>query len=162
MNWTKQNLPLRTVGHSLSRTRRRSAVLATYLGYIAMVGVWSIASFYQAVGLFIVVSLLAVITLSGFGLLVTSWVWSAANASEADLDERQQRVRDRAYLYSYQAFAGIVTGAGFYTAVAWDNGWWLPSTWNQVQAVMWGILLLALTLPAAVVAWTEPDLADDR
>ncbi|MBC8159585.1 MAG: hypothetical protein H7Z42_00075 [Roseiflexaceae bacterium] len=162
MNWTKQNLPARTVGPSLTRLRRRIAVLATYLGYSAMVGVWYMASFYQSAGLFILVIMLAIVTLSGFGLLVTSWVWHAANAPESNLDERQQRVRDRAYLHSYQAFAGVITLAGFYAALAWDNGWWLPTTWNQVQAVMWGVLLLALTLPAAVVAWTESDLSDDR
>lgn len=161
MNWTKRNFAGRTIGHSLTRLRRRSAVVATYLGYLAMVSVWYLASAYQSVGLFILVSLLGLLMLSGLGVLVTSWVWNAANAPDPNLDERQRRVRDRAYLHSYQAFAGSVTAMGFYAAIAWDNGWWLPATWNQVQAVMWGVLLLALTLPAAIVAWTEPDLADE-
>ena len=161
MNWTKRNAAGRPVGSALTQTQRRMAVLATYLGYLAMIGVWSVASTYRSVGLFIVVSVLGIVMLSGFGVLVTSWVWYAANAPDPALDERQQRVRDRAYLHSYQTFAGLVTLAGFYAAFAWDTGWWLPATWNQVQAVMWGVLLLALTLPAAVVAWTERDMSDD-
>ncbi len=162
MNWTKWNAAARPGGSARTRTHRRIAVLATYLGYLAMIGVWFVASSYRSVGLFIVVSVLGIVMLSGLGVLLTSWIWSAANAPDPELDERQQRVRDRAYLHSYQTFAGLVTLAGFYAAVAWDNGWWLPATWNHVQAVMWGVLLLALTLPAAVVAWREPDMPDDQ
>lgn len=45
-----------------------------------------------------------------------------------------------------------------YAAVVADSGFgWLPRTWNEVQAVMWGVILLTWTLPTAVVAWTEPD-----
>ena len=122
---------------------------------------WSVAAEARSAGLFLLVSIFAIIMLSGIVVLVTSWVWSAANAPDPELDERQLRVRDRAYLHSYQAFAGLITAAGCYAGVAWDQGWWLPNTWNQVQAVVWGVLVLALTLPASVVAWTARDLADE-
>ncbi len=161
MNSAKTN-PLDEVSRQpLSRLRRRAAVLAAYLGYLSMISVWYVASARESAGLFILVSVLAVVMLAGLVLLFTSWVWYAANSPDPSLDERQQRVRDRAYLHSYQLFAGAVTLAGLYAGIAWDNGWWLPSTWNQVQAAMWGLLLLAMTLPAAVVAWTEPEPSDD-
>ncbi len=150
---------------SLGRGWRRGVVLTTYGGYLACVGVWALArglasawSFW----VFLLVIPLALVTLAGLSVLVTSWIWDAANQPDAVLDERQQRVRDRAYLHSYQGLAAVFTLAAVYGAIAWDSqaklGLWLPSTWNQVQAVLWGVLLLCITLPAAVVAWTAPDL----
>ena len=47
-----------------------------------------------------------------------------------------------------------------YAMIGLDNGWWLPRTFNELQAVFWGALLLASTLPSAILAWTEPDLRE--
>ena len=95
--------------------------------------------------------------LYGLMTLFTSWVWHAANNPDHDLDERQQRVRDRAYLYGYRGLGSAVVVVSVYAGIAFDNAWWLPTTWNQVQAVVWGVLLLAVTLPTAILAWIEPD-----
>lgn len=151
----KSSPPL--VGLSHTRQRRRAAVVATYLGYLAMSGAWYVASAQRSAGLFVLVLVLGVVMLTGLAVLLTSWVWYAANETTAKLDERQQQVRDRAYLHSYRLFAGIVTLVAVYGGLAWDTGLWLPQTWNQVQAVVWGVLLAAMTLPSAVVAWTAPD-----
>ena len=100
--------------------------------------------------------------LAGMSGLLAPRIWRAANEPDDALDEREQRVRDRAYLRSYQALAALVVLGGVYAALAWDTrarwGLWLPQTWNEVQAVFCGLLLLAMTLPAAVIGWTEPDL----
>lgn len=143
---------------SLTRTRRRLAVLASYAGYVVLMLVWYAAAARHSLALYVLVALLALVMLSGFVVLLTSWVWHAANEPDASLDERQQRIRDRAYLQSYRGLAGLLALVAVYAGIAWDTGWWLPQTENQVQAVVWAVLLITMTLPAAVVAWTEPDL----
>ena len=145
-------------GRSLTLGQRRVSVLAAYLGYLGMVTVWYLSSRMGSARLFFLVIPFGLFMLAGLAVLFTSWVWHAANEPDAALDERQQRVRDRAYLYSYRGIAGVAVLATVYGGLAWDNGLWLPNTWNQVQAVVWGILLLAMTLPSAVIAWTEPEL----
>lgn len=146
---------------SLMQRWRRGAVVATYGGYLTMVSVWYVASRWASAGLFLLVIAIALLMLLGLALLLTSWVWHAANEPDAQLDERQLQVRNRAYLHSYQGVATVLVLCAFYGALAWDNGWWLPQTWNQIQSIMWGVLLLALTLPAAVIAWTQPDVVLD-
>lgn len=157
MNKLTTKVSKSTNGQSLSRQRRRLAVLATYLGYPLMTGLWYFAAETRSAGLFVLVIGLALATLYGLVTLFTSWVWYAANNPDQQLDERQQRVRDRAYLYGYRGLAVVVVLVSVYAGIAFDNGWWLPTTWNQVQAVVWGVLLLALTLPTAILAWIEPD-----
>jgi hypothetical protein len=141
----------------LTRRSRRGAVLAAYGGYLTMTGIWYLARRVDSLALWLLVIPLALVLMTGLAVLLTSSVWHAANEPDPHLDERQQRVRDRAYLQSYRLLASLTSLAVLYGGLAWDNAWWLPSTWNQVQALVWGVLLLTLTLPAAVVAWTEPD-----
>ena len=63
-------------------------------------------------------------------------------------------------MISYQIIAGAFGLAVTYGTMALDFGWWLPSTSDRLQAVLWGIVLLTMTLPSAVVAWIEPDARD--
>ena len=65
-------------------------------------------------------------------------------------------------MISYQIIAGIFGLSVAYGTMALDFGWWLPSTFDRLQAVLWGIVLLTMTLPSAVVAWIEPDAQDMR
>ena len=150
-----------TFGKSMNQLRRRGAVLAAYGGYLGLVVAWYLARRLDSMPLFMLVLPLSIVLLVGLAVLFTSWVWHAANQPDPELDERQLRVRDRAYLQSYRVLAGATVVATVYGALAWDNGLWLPGTWNQVQALVWGVLLLTMTLPAAVIAWTEPDLPAD-
>jgi hypothetical protein len=78
------------------------------------------------------------------------------------LDERQARVRDRAYLEAYRWFAGLTlaaaTAALVWFVVASENDViTVDITWAGAMAVFWAFEGLALTLPSIVVALREPD-----
>ncbi len=67
-------------------------------------------------------------------------------------------MRNEAFRASYILLAALCVVGIVYGGIALDNDWlWLPDTWNAVQAVVWGVFLLVMTLPTAVLAWTEPD-----
>jgi hypothetical protein len=148
-----------------SRARRRGAVLAAYLGYAAVVGLFWLRGTFDTpawtLALAPVAGLVAVVGLSTFCF---GRIWVVANAPDADLDERERSVRDRSYRQSYLLVAGAFLLTAVYGAIGYDTGLlWLPRTWNELQAIMGGVLLLTVTLPPAVVAWTEPDPAgEDR
>lgn len=148
-------------GTLASRAARRRAVMAIYLGYPALLLCLALAR-----GLpdprpwwFPILLLpLGIAVLVGLAALLSSWVWQAANQEDSALDERQRRVRDRAYLHAYQGLGALVILTAVYAMFARNLGWWLPTTGLQMQALFWGVFLLCLTLPTAIVAWTEPDL----
>ena len=154
---------------ALTHPWRRAGVVAAYGGYAAFVAVFWLSRQFDGPArhwIFALTIPTALVLLAGFVGLLASWVWIAANSPDAALDERQQRVRDRAYLHGYQALGATIVFGGIYALLAWDTraklGLWLPRTWNETQAVFWGLFLLALTLPTAIIAWTEPDLPADE
>lgn len=82
-----------------------------------------------------------------------------AQAPDHELDERQVRVRDRAYLESYRLFVLFVLLALFGVGVL-PGLVGRPVTFDYmtIQWFIMGVVLLSLTLPSAVVGWQEPDL----
>lgn len=85
-----------------------------------------------------------------------------ADLPEEYLDERQVRVRDRAYLDAYRWFAGL-TLLGATLVLVWfvmvsDNDVaTVTISWGTAMAVFWAFEGLALTLPSIVLALQEPD-----
>ena len=84
-----------------------------------------------------------------------------AQASDEMLDERQRQVRDRAYVDSYRVFVLIT----LFTLIALTLGPTLSTNRSRSPTrsrtgVIVGVVLIALALPSAVVAWHEPDLED--
>jgi hypothetical protein len=68
-------------------------------------------------------------------------------------------VRNNAYRLAYTVVATIVLLFGLFGTVALDGGkMWLPQTYNQASYLLWGAILLTLTLPSAIIAWTEPEI----
>jgi hypothetical protein len=85
-----------------------------------------------------------------------------ADLPEEYLDERQARVRDRAYVESYRWFAGITlaaaTGALIWFVFASENDVvTVDLTWNVAMAIFWTFEGLALSLPSIALALREPD-----
>jgi hypothetical protein len=78
-----------------------------------------------------------------------------ANAPDAALDEREVRVRDRAYLQAHRigTAALFVVGVAVVPLVGLDQ----TISVEVVVDVMLSLAMAILALPAAVVAWTEPD-----
>ncbi len=88
-----------------------------------------------------------------------------SNVHEYRNDERELRERDRAH---YQAYQGL----GLALAVLWLPALWLVSKpqWMshlslQLDQVVYGLIvvcfLLYVTLPQAILLWTEPDMQHD-
>ncbi len=85
-----------------------------------------------------------------------------ADLPEEYLDERQARVRDRAYVEAYRWFAGLTlaaaTAALIWFVVASENDVVsIDLTWGIAMAIFWTFEGLALTLPSIVLALREGD-----
>ena len=146
---------------STGRTRRRIAIVVANGGYLVAALAWSLSG-----GLRTTAVQVAVVTgfAAAFGAL--AWLmrqpsyWTWANAPDAALDEYQIASRNLAYRYGYMAISVIgMLGILAATIVA-DAGErrLAPATG---QLLFWGWLLVTLTLPSAILAWTERPLDAD-
>ena len=85
-----------------------------------------------------------------------------ADLPEEYLDERQARVRDRAYAEPYRWFAGLTlaaaTAALIWFVITSENDLvTVDITWGAAMAIFWTFEGLALTLPSIVLALREGD-----
>jgi hypothetical protein len=78
-------------------------------------------------------------------------------------DERQRAIAEHARAVSYQILAAVVTFFALYLIYApmLLGNVWLPSTEIEQVGLLAGFVLLFSTLPAAVIAWSEPDPVPD-
>ncbi len=78
-------------------------------------------------------------------------------------DERQRAIRQRAQAVSYQILGAVIAVVAVYLIYApmFLKHAWLPSTNVEQVGLLAGFSLLFGTLPAAVVAWSEPDPVPD-
>ena len=146
-----------------SQQRRRAAVICLYLGYL--VGFLSCAlttrgSIPQGLG----VLLMGVSALTaGFGLLgVLQARQVLFLGSVGMMDERQQAVRDRAYYSAYRGLSLVVLGGILYLARGqFRRSQPVELARSEVLLLAGGLLLLIVTLPSAIMAWTEQDPPED-
>lgn len=138
------------------RTRRaRIAIVGTMIALlVAIPVVWMTLPALAALG---VIALAAVVW---WALRMSVRV--VADLPDEYLDERQARVRDRAYLEAYRWFASITllaaTVALVWFVVTSENDLvTVEITWAGAMAVFWTFEGLALTLPSIVIALREPD-----
>ena len=145
-----------------SRAQRRNWVIALYAGFAAGCIVYSIAAQFgdrsmRAAGLVVVLMSFGV-TAWGFWKLMRRTLINAPNISDADLDERyRERGRD-ATRRAYMTLGMLTAVVPLYVEIATTAERW---TWMRnstlIADLAWGLFLLALTLPTAIMAWTEPD-----
>ena len=140
------------------RYLRRRFVLGCALGYGGLLLFWLLASRLSTVWLFAPAALCALVFLVSFARIFYGvQPWNVANRSDAEVDERQRAVRERAHYLAYNSW-GVAFGAGlFYWYFAGEFGWWLPRAEPERTAVFWTLLLSFALLPSAVIAWLEPD-----
>jgi hypothetical protein len=138
------------------RTRRaRLGIVALMIGMlVAIPVVWMTLPSLAALG---VVGLAAIVW---WALRMSVRV--VADLPEEYLDERQARVRDRAYVEAYRLFAGITLAAAtvalvWFVVVSIDDAVLVEVTWNGAMAVFWTFEGLALALPSMVLALRERD-----
>lgn len=137
-----------------TRGARRGIVALMIVMLIAMPVAWMTLPSLAALG---VVALAAIV----WWALRTS-VRVVADLPEEYLDERQARVRDRAYVDAYRWFAGITLAAAtvalvWFVVVSIDDAVLVEVTWNGAMAVFWAFEGLALALPSMVLALRERD-----
>jgi uncharacterized membrane protein len=104
----------------------------------------------------------------GFGLILVSLVAAMilfgtqlgrVTGEERDrLDEYELSLRAQAMEVAYGALSGALLLAMIYFAIGSDKGWWIPSGYEQWNAVFWGVFLYATLLPTAVLSFRlRPD-----
>lgn len=144
-----------------TRVWRRRAVLAAYGGYALTVAIFwlgyaaDLGPKVRALGF-----IPGIVYLAGFFLLCSRGLgaWSIANDSDSALDERQQWVRDRAYRPSYWIVSLILLLGATYVLEADNADWWLPNSAEAFQGIIWTLIFVTMTLPTAIIAWSEPDV----
>lgn len=156
---------LRGVSLESSR-RRRAVVVALYTSYLALVACFAGAG-RSGMGLVLLAALIPVAAVLIWSFLALSQI-ALPYTSEGvgvvlpELDERQLQVRDRAFYRAYQMLSSMAGLWIVYETIARTSKrqwFWVPVSFDEYQAIVWGYLLLAMTLPSAVIAWTEPDPA---
>lgn len=143
--------------------RRRLAVVALYLGYMAgllfcLLAVRGFLPHGLGIALMIVSALGVLLGLIG---ILQSRATLFLGAVEM-LDERQRAIRDRAYYSAYRALSLIGVGGALYLALVQLRR--LPQVHlgkGEAMLLAGGAVLLLLTLPSAIMAWTEPDPPED-
>ena len=142
------------------RRGRRRKVVALYGSYFLICGATAIQTLLhsRASGIAALVLLLAgagAAAYGFFGLMGRTFV-NAPNLRESVLDERQRERRSDAIQRSFPAIGMFSALCLLYALV---TGTLVPAWRNEtvVDALFWGIFLLCVSLPSAIIAWTEPD-----
>jgi hypothetical protein len=141
----------------VARRTRRVLVLTAYLGYAAMLLAWTLLE--QPVRWLFVLPL-GLAAILAMGMLLMPQLLGVSEGADEQLDERQIALRNRTYLNAYRVLGALVVLSALYYMLAQGGGWWLPRSDLETQAFFWGSWLIALTLPTAITAWTEPDLRE--
>ena len=145
--------------HTMSQARRRALVLTMQLGmavYALTFAFLAAASWWLVVLILCLQALYMVI----FFRVIRPVASEVSDRKTADLDERQVKVRDRAHHQSYQILVIIIVivtaapmAASFYLGVDLP----LQLAYWHFAGLFFFFMNLGISLPASVVAWTEPD-----
>lgn len=106
---------------------------------------------------------LAVVRLAGLIATITLFLSNYGQMTqrkEAELDEREAQLRNRAYVLTHQIMISIVFLAFFYIEAANKLGWWLPGL-DAVASLLTAFGLGSMALPAAILAWRDRALPDE-
>lgn len=149
---------VKTNKRNLSRERRRLLISIGYAGLAA----------YAGAALLTDSGLLILFATAGYGAIVIihlhflyPFTQKIADQSDSTLDERQRIVRNRAGYLSYRILGWAVMLLSTYLmlrATWFESGFW-PLRIAQEDALPLYIsaVWLIITLPTAIIAWTEQD-----
>jgi hypothetical protein len=138
----------------MTRARRRLSVFLLYLGYGAALLTIGAGSHFRSLFL----ALFAVLAALG----LTGILLARRGLVHGVLDERQRTVRDQSYYTAYLILGALALLLSGWMLLARLDAIGLPTLApSQIVLLCGGIILLALTLPSAVMAWTEPDPPED-
>lgn len=130
---------------------RRRALVVAALGAVAGLAVtlWFGGPAWVAVPLWLAAA-------AGL-VLLRRVVREAADFPDEALDERLIGVRDSAYRTAFATVAALCIAVLVPLWIAVD-GFDYTVTAGNLHALVWGVILTTLTLPSAILAWTERDL----
>ncbi len=137
-----------------SRRSRRTLVLAVYLGYVALVLAWALLPVPLR---WVAVALLGLLVLTAVVRLLQPQRLGISEGPDAALDVRQIAARNGQYLNAYRVLGAFTIFLALYYMLAQDGSWWLPRSLAESQLVFWAVWIFAVTLPTALIAWTEDE-----
>jgi hypothetical protein len=140
---------------TISLARRRVAVVLQLLSYPLTFGLTSLSGLLASVATLIA---LGAFLGSFMYLYYQTGLWQFGNAPDKDLDERQVQIRNQAYRFAYVYISTLLILALMYAMLAQDFYWPLPTGANQVNTLFWSFFFVVITLPSAILAWTEPEV----
>ena len=143
----------------LSRRSRRILAVATLLGLPAMFA-WSTLWMSTTVSNLAwgPISFVLIGTTIVGTFVLYRYVRGRADMPGNDLDERERQLRDRAWILSYQVLSVVViagVSAAGISVFLFDRPITLDA--NLVNALVLCVAVLLPVLPAAALAWIEPD-----
>ena len=154
-----------SAGHidRMSQRTRRMVAVATLLG---LPGMYAWSSFWMSTSVTNILwgpfsFVLIGITLVG-AFVLYRFIRDRADMPGASLDERERQLRDRAWILSYQVLACVVVFFVAVVAIAvlgFGRTVTLDASIASAAAISIGVLLPLL--PAAALAWIEPDAPAD-
>jgi hypothetical protein len=147
----------------LSQRRRRVLAVATLAGLPAMF-VWS--TFWMGTSVpnvawgpisFVLIGM----TVVG-SFVLYRYVRDRADMPGRRLDERERELRDRAWILSYQVLSAVVVAAVIVIGIAvFVLGRAVTLDAGLVNAIVLSVAVLLPILPAAALAWIEPDPVEE-
>lgn len=145
-------------GWLAARAHRRLLVVSTYTGLI-LGAVGDIFARWNSGSGLPALSMAGLLFFAGAAGSLVLVVRFSQGARDPQIDERQRAVRDRSYRLAYQVLiAGyciILFGVSFLQlAFEYDLVAGLASSSTTVMSFL---LILLMTLPSAMAAWSEPD-----
>ncbi len=143
-----------------SRTGRRRKVVALYGSYVLICAATATRALVDSTpGRILAGTLLLIGVVAaayGFFSLMGRTFINAPNIRESALDERQRERRNDAIQRSLPVLGMVSALCLLYAMIvntlvpAWQNA-------TVVEALFWAVFLLCVSLPSAIIAWTEPD-----
>lgn len=146
-------------GRSLSRPVIRLLTVGLYAGYPAGCVLQLLPATGAGLWAHFAGLALVVVAVGCFLSIATSSLQRQSQEVDAQLDERERAERDHAGYRAHALFSCFVLVGILYIALVSDlvsNGkadLWLPQGYEGWNAIFWGAMMLALTLPAAVLGW---------
>ena len=147
----------------LSQRSRRVVAVATLVGLPAMF-VWS--TFWMGTSVSNLawgpISFLLIGATIVGSLVLYRYVRGRADMPGRDLDERERQLRDRAWILSYQVLSAVVIAAVVVVGIGvFVVGRTITLDAGLVNALVLSVAVLLPVLPAAALAWIEPDAPDE-
>ncbi|WP_375444244.1 hypothetical protein [uncultured Fibrella sp.] len=140
---------------TLSLSQRRLATVLQMVSYPILF--FTMRWMGLASSLATIVGLLPFVGLSVY-LYRGTQLWQFGNAPDEQLDERQVLVRNRAYQLAYAIVSAVIVSLLVYLMLAADFHWPVLSGYDQLNPFFWGVWIVVLVLPSAILAWTESEI----